>query len=208
MSNRVDILIDRIRSLEHELEVEFSKQRSGFRFGLEHGRARFEEEAIRRLTERRTRLLNYVFSSPLLVAVTAPVIYSLIIPFAVVDLWASLYQAVCFRVYGIPQVRRGLYLNFDRTGLPYLNALEKLNCGYCSYVNGVIAYVREVGSRTEQYWCPIKHTRRVVGAHGRYNGFEDFGDGEGYRLHLDGLRAALRMEEDADLPTDPPTPKQ
>lgn len=208
MSNRVDILIDRIRSLEHELEVEFSKQRSGFRFGLEHGRARFEEEAIRRLTERRTRLLNYVFSSPLLVAVTAPVIYSLIIPFAVVDLWASLYQAVCFRVYGIPQVRRGLYLNFDRTGLPYLNALEKLNCAYCSYVNGVIAYVREVGSRTEQYWCPIKHTRRVVGAHGRYNGFEDFGDGEGYRLHLDGLRAALRMEEDADLPTDPPTPKQ
>jgi hypothetical protein len=197
MPNSVDALIDRIRSLEHELEVEFAKQRAGFRFGLEHGRARFEEEAIRRLTERRTRLLKYVFSSPLLVAVTAPVIYSLLIPFAVADLWVSIYQAVCFRVYGIPQVRRGRFMNFDRNGLPYLNALEKLNCAYCSYVNGVIAYVREVASRTEQYWCPIKHTRRVVGAHARYDGFEDFGDGDGYRRHLELQRAALRTRDEA-----------
>lgn len=197
MPNSVDALIDRIRSLEHELEVEFAKQRAGFRFGLEHGRARFEEEAVRRLTERRTRLLKYVFSSPLLVAVTAPVIYSLLIPFAVADLWVSIYQAVCFRVYGIPRVRRGRYMNFDRNGLPYLNALEKLNCAYCSYVNGVIAYVREVASRTEQYWCPIKHTRRVVGAHARYDGFEDFGDGDGYRRHLELQRAALRTRDEA-----------
>ena len=208
MPNRVDVLIDRIRSLEHELEVEFSKQRSGFRFGLEHGRARFEEEAIRRLTERRTRLLNYVFSSPLLVAVTAPVIYSLLIPFLLVDLWVSIYQAICFRVYRIPRVGRGRYMNFDRTGLPYLNALEKLNCAYCSYVIGVIAYAREVASRTEQYWCPIKHTRRVVGGHGRYDGFEDFGDGEGYRSRLEDLRMALRTEEDADPGAESLTAKQ
>ncbi|MGV8929554.1 MAG: hypothetical protein ACOH1E_07370 [Brevundimonas sp.] len=199
MANRVDALIDRIRTLEHELEVEFAKQRAGFQFGLEHGRARFEEEAIRRLTERRTHLFNYVFSSPLLVAVTAPVIYSLLIPFLLADLWVSIYQAICFRVYRIPQVRRGLYMNFDRTGLPYLNALEKLNCAYCSYVNGVIAYVREVAGRTEQYWCPIKHTRRVVGAHARYDGFQSFGDGEHYRRHLDDVRQRLRAEE-ADEP--------
>lgn len=196
MPNRVDAIIDRIRSLEHELEVEFSKQRSGFSFGLEHGRARFEEEAIRRLTERRTHILKYVLGSPLLVAVTAPVIYSLLIPFVLVDLWVSVYQAVCFRVYKIPQVRRGRYMNFDRTGLPYLNLLEKLNCAYCSYVNGIVAYVGEVAARTEQYWCPIKHTRRVVGAHARYDGFEDFGDGHSYRRRLDDIRSALRTESD------------
>ncbi len=203
MTNRVDALIDRIRLLEHELEIEFSKQRSGFQFGLEHGRARFEEEAIRRLTERRTHLLNYVFRSPLLVAVTAPVIYSLLIPFLLVDFWVSIYQAVCFRVYGIPQVRRGPMMNFDRTGLPYLNALEKLNCAYCSYVNGVIAYAREIGARTEQYWCPIKHTRRVVGSHARYDAFRNFGDGEGYRLHLDDIREAMRTEEPDEEATAP-----
>lgn len=103
---------------------------------------------------------KYVFNARILVALTSPVIYSLIIPFALVDLWASLYQAVCFRVYEVPQVPRGRYIILDRAGLPYLNALEKLYCAYCSYVSGVIAYVREIGSRTEQYWCPIKHARR------------------------------------------------
>ena len=194
MTNRVDSLIEQIRALEHDLAAEFSRQRSGFRFGLEHGRARFEEEALRRLEERRTHLLKYILGAPLLYVLTAPLIYSLILPFAVVDLWVSLYQAVCFRVYGIPQVPRGRYMIFDRTGLPYLNAVEKLNCAYCSYVNGVIAYVREVAARTEQYWCPIKHTRRLMGAHGRYAGFGDFGDGEHYREALEASRRALRED--------------
>lgn len=196
MTNRVDSLIEQIRVLEHDLAAEFSRQRSGFRFGLEHGRARFEAEAVRRLEERRTHLLKYILGAPVLYVVTAPVIYSLILPFAVVDLWVSIYQAVCFRAYGIPQVPRGRYMIFDRTGLPYLNALEKMNCAYCSYVNGVIAYVREVSARTEQYWCPIKHTRRLMGAHGRYAGFDAFGDGEGYRAALEKSRRALRDDSD------------
>ena len=196
MTNRVDSLIQQIHVLEHDLAAEFSRQRSGFRFGLEHGRARFEEEAVRRLEERRTHLMKYILGAPVLYVVTAPVIYSLILPFVVVDLWVSLYQAVCFRVYGVPQVPRGRYMIFDRTGLPYLNALEKLNCAYCSYVNGVIAYVREVSARTEQYWCPIKHTRRLMGAHGRYAGFGDFGDGETYREALEASRRALREDRE------------
>jgi hypothetical protein len=79
------------------------------------------------------------------------VIYSLIIPFVIADLWASPYLGVCFRAYRIPQVQRHRYLVFDRSGLAYLNPVPKLHCTYCSYVNGVIAYVRETGSRTEQY---------------------------------------------------------
>ena len=196
MTDRVESLIEQIRGLEHDLAAEFSRQRSGFRFGLEHGRARFEREALRRLEERRTHLLKYILGAPVLHVLSAPLIYSLILPFAVVDLWVSLYQAVCFRVYGIPQVPRGRYMIFDRTGLPYLNALEKLNCAYCSYVNGVIAYVREVSARTEQYWCPIKHTRRLMGAHGRYAGFDKFGDGEGYREALEASRRALREDRE------------
>jgi hypothetical protein len=192
MTSQVDSLIHQIRELEHELAAEFSRQRSGLRFGREHGRARFEEETVRRLEERRVHLLKYVLGAPVLYVLSAPVIYSLILPFVVVDLWVSIYQAVCFRVYGIPQVARGRYMLFDRTGLPYLNAVEKLNCAFCSYVNGVIAYVREVAARTEQFWCPIKHTRRLLGAHGRYAGFDDFGDGEGYRAALEASRRALR----------------
>jgi hypothetical protein len=83
---------------------------------------------------------------------------------------------------------------FDRAALQYLNALEKLNCAYCSYVNGVIAYVREIASRTGQYWCPIKHARRVLGAHPRYAAFEEYGDGVHYQARLRTLRVALSGE--------------
>jgi hypothetical protein len=196
MANGVDSIIGKIRALEHELEREFAKQRAGLRYGLENGRVRFEEEVARRHRELRRNLAAYVFNARFLVALSAPVIYSLIIPFALIDLWVTIYQRLCFPVYGIAQVKRGRYLIFDRAGLAYLNALEKLNCAYCSYCNGVVAYVREVAARTEQYWCPIKHAKRVLGAHPRYAAFEDYGDGEYYQDNKRKLRAALRDEPD------------
>ncbi len=200
MNVEVDALIGKIRALEHELEAEFAKQRAGLKFGFERGKVAFEQEVVRRHRELRTNLARYVLNARPLVALTSPIIYSLIIPFAIVDLWVSIYQAICFRVYGIPQVPRGRYMIFDRAALAYLNALEKLNCAYCSYVNGVIAYVREVGSRTEQYWCPIKHARRVMGAHPRYAGFEEYGDGEQYKARLGDARASLQPKQDDTPP--------
>jgi hypothetical protein len=116
-----------------------------------------------------------------LTVLTAPVIYALIVPLLLLDLFVTAYQAACFPAYGIPKVRRSDYLVFDRHHLRYLNAIEKLNCAYCSYANGLIAYVREIAGRTEQYWCPIKHARRVIGAHPRYAMFEDYGDADGYK---------------------------
>ena len=194
MTDAIDAIAQKIRALEEELEVEVAKQRAGLRYGLEHGKVLFEEEVARRHRQLRTGLARYLANARPLVVLSAPVIYSLIIPFAVVDAWVSLYQAVCFRVYRIPQVQRSRYMVFDRAGLPYLNALEKLNCAYCSYVNGVIAYVREVAARTEQYWCPIKHARRVLGAHARYLDFAQYGEGEDYRRKLETLRTKLAKE--------------
>jgi hypothetical protein len=51
--------------------------------------------------------------------------------------------------------------------------------------------VREIAARTEQYWCPIKHARRVIGSHARYLKFDDYGDAEGFREHAAGLRDDL-----------------
>lgn len=191
MTERVDTIIESIRALEQELEEEFAKAQAGLRFGLEHGRARFEAEVIRRHHQLKTGLARYLARANPLVVLTAPVIYSLIAPFVILDLWVSLYQAICFRVYRIPQVRRSRYVVFDRSGLAYLNLIEKFNCAYCSYGNGVIAYAREIASRTEQYWCPIKHARRVLRAHPYYSGFMDFGDAEAYRRELKAMRAQL-----------------
>lgn len=201
MTPAIDSLIGQIRSLEHELEAEFAKQRAGLRYGLEHGRAVFEAEIARRHEQLRRGWIGYLFRAPPLVVLSAPLIYSLILPFVLVDLWVSLYQAICFRIYRIPQVKRARYIILDRAGLKYLNWIEKLNCAYCSYVNGVIAYVREVGARTEQYWCPIKHARRVLGAHPRYAGFADYGDGDDYNARRAALRGELRTAPDDAPPT-------
>ncbi len=146
-------------------------------------------------------LLRYVFSARPLVALSAPVIYAGWLPFLVMDLFVTVYQAVCFPIYGIPRVRRGDYLVFDRGTLPYLNLLERFNCFYCSYGNGVAAYTRAVAGRTEQYWCPIKHARRIPDAHDRYPRFTDYGDAEHYRQELARLRRDyddLRQRLDKD----------
>ena len=140
----------------------------------------------------RARLWSYVLLGDALTALTAPVVYSLAIPFVALDAWVSLYQAICFRAWGMARVKRRRYVVVDRHKLAYLNGLEKLNCLYCSYANGVIAYVREVASRTEQYWCPIRHRRRVRDPHGRYEAFVPYGAAAEYRLALPALRDRLR----------------
>jgi hypothetical protein len=198
MNVDVDAIVGKIRTLENELEAEFARQRAGLRYGIERGKVLFEAEIARRHRELKRGLVSYVVNAHPLVILTAPIIYSLIIPLVLLDAWVSLFQAICFRVYRVPQVKRSRYMVFDRAGLAYLNALEKLNCAYCSYANGVIAYMREVASRTEQYWCPIKHAKRVCGAHPRYAGFEEYGDGERYHEALARLRAEVRAERDTD----------
>jgi hypothetical protein len=201
MNAQIAILIVRIKSLETELDVELAKRAAGLRIGLEHGRIRFEQELLRRHRELRVRLSSYLLNARPLVILTAPVIYSMIIPFVLLDVFITIYQAVCFPAYGIPKVRRADYFAVDRRHLAYLNAIERLNCEYCTYANGLVAYVREVVSRTEQYWCPIKHAMRVMGTHERYSGFEDYGDAQGYRSHLERHRQSLKDEQSSTRPS-------
>jgi len=195
MNPHIAALTEKIRDLEKELDAELAKRRAELRIGIEHGRVAFEEELLRRHRELRRKLLPYVLGANPLVILTAPVIYAGIVPFLLLDLFVSVYQAVCFPIYGIAKVKRADYLVFDRHHLAYLNVLEKLNCAYCSYANGLIAYVREIAARTEQYWCPIKHARRVIGTHARYALFDDYGEGEGYPARLEQRRKALAKDE-------------
>jgi hypothetical protein len=184
MNEHIAHLMQRISLLELELEAELAKRRADLKYGIERGRVMFEEEVLRRHRELRTRLWTYIARAKPLVVLTAPVIYSLIVPLVLLDLCVSLYQAICFPAYGLEKVRRKDYLVFDRHHLAYLNALEKLNCAYCSYANGLIGFVREVAARTEAYWCPIKHARRLVSSHEHYRQFVDYGDAEAYRERL------------------------
>ena len=181
MNQTIQDLLDNINSLEQSLSDELHRHSDDLKFEFKKGRVVFEQELKQANQAFRIGIGEYIKNARWLVLLTAPIIYSLLIPFMLLDLFVSIYQAICFPVYSIPKVKRSQYLIFDRLKLDYLNGIEKFNCAYCSYGNGVIAYVQEVAARTEQYWCPIKHARKAQATHSRYPKFTDFGDGEQYR---------------------------
>ena len=137
-------------------------------------------------------VLTYVGSGSLAALASVPFVYSLIVPLVMLDVWVTVYQAICLRLYRIARVRRGEHVVIDRFRLPYLNAVEKVHCVFCGYANGVLAYASDVAGRTEQYWCPIRHARRTRSPHEHYRNFTPYGDAAGYRGGLPSLRSALK----------------
>ena len=169
-----------VEDLEEKIKSQF--------YELRNGKVWFSEDIKREHRKLKTSLARYVLHSRFFAILTAPFIYACFIPFVFTDLFVSVYQAVCFPVYGIPKARRKDFIAIDRNKLRYLNFLEGLNCMYCSYSNGMLAYVVEIAGRTEQHWCPIKHARRVKNAHDRYSHFLPYGDAAAYREQLDKVR--------------------
>ena len=89
---------------------------------------------------------------------SAPFIYSVIIAFVVLDAFISMYQAVCFPLYGLKKIDRRKYIRVrDRMKLPYLTWVQKLNCAYCGYGNGLLQYSVAIAQETQKYWCGIRH---------------------------------------------------
>jgi hypothetical protein len=189
MATSIDDLLQRMHQLREELDAELQKKREEIAFVMQDQRIRFAREVLETQRQYQVGLLKYLRTSRLVVMLTAPLIYSGLVVFALMDLFITIYQGLCFPVYGMARVRRSDYLVFDRSDLAYLNAIERFNCFYCSYANGVAAYLREVAARTEQYWCPIKHARKVVTMHERYPTFFEYGDAEAFRKGVDHLRA-------------------
>lgn len=192
--SRMQNLLDEIRELEERVSEEISREAEELGYTVKKGRVRFEQEIARRHKEMAVGLREYIGTASWLTLLTAPLVYSLLFPLLVLDLFVSFYQWICFPIYRIPCVKRGEYMALDRHRLKYLNAIQKVHCVYCSYGNGLLAYAQEIASRTEQYWCPIKHAKKVKGVHVRYYNFVPYGDAEGYAARLAELRKKLQDE--------------
>jgi hypothetical protein len=188
MNPKVGELLDRMKALESELEQELDKARENLLYRLENNKVRFDREILQQQRRFKVNFFLYAFFPKPRHVLVAPFIFALLPPLLLLDLLASLYHAVCFPLLGIPKVKRGDYLIFDRHHLVYLNLLEMVNCAYCSYGNGLLAYLAEIVARTEQYWCPIKHARKALGTHARYKRFVEYGDAESFRRELDNIR--------------------
>ena len=191
MYTDIRTLLENMRSLQEQLEDAFDEAREKFRCSLEDGRIRITDEVRDFQQKYRKSSLQYLIHADLASVLSAPFIYSMIAPLLLIDASFTLYQHICFRAYGIPRVGRLAYMVNDRHKLGYLNTVEKTNCTYCGYANGVIAYAREILSRTEQYWCPIQHAHHVPGAHERYPEFFPYGDAKGYQQGMRGKRGEL-----------------
>jgi hypothetical protein len=187
MKNLQDLIIQ-IKKLEKELYEELQKKQAEFYYNVQGKKVRFENAARRHHKTLMTHVPTYILKARLRNLLTIPFIWSCVFPALFLDLMVSIYQAVCFTIYKIPKVSRSEYLVFDRHALAYLNLIEKINCIYCGYFNGLIAYVQEIAARSEQYWCPIKHARRMASLHSRYQNYLEYGDAEGYRQNFHEVR--------------------
>jgi hypothetical protein len=196
MNKRVQDILNQIRELEDELKNTLQEQEVKLSYKLEGSKVRFDK-AVKSAHKRvKTGLFTWLRNSRPQSVLSAPFVYGMIFPIALFDLALTVYQRICFRLYDIPRVKRSDYVIIDRHHLAYLNSIEKLNCIYCGYGNGVINYAREIISRTEQYWCPIKHARKIIDAHPRYENFLDYGDATAYPVKLVNFRAALKADQD------------
>jgi len=115
---------------------------------------------------------------------SSPFIWLPLIAVLFLDIMVTIYQAICFPIYGIEKVKRSTYILVrDRNRLAYLDPMEKIGCMYCGYVNGFLLYAKEIAGRTEKYWCGIMHANKpgfkvqddqVKQDFARYNDEKDF----------------------------------
>ena len=191
MNDRINHLLAQMAAIEDELRDALHQQETSMLFQVKGKRVEFErsiKEAHRRL---KTRFFHWLVTERPQNLITGPVIYCMIVPLAILDLFVTVYQAVCFPIYRVARVRRTDYIVIDRQQLEYLNFIEKFHCTYCAYASGLIAYVYEIVARTEQYFCPIKHARKILGTHTRYRRFLDYGEAEDYAAKLEKFRQEL-----------------
>lgn len=196
MPNRIEDLLKQITQLEDELGATLRERQQQISYRLKGKRVEFEQSISQTHKNLKTSVFHTLFINRPQNLITAPIIYGMMIPLVLMDILISFYQYTCFPIYGMARVKRRPYFVFDRDQLQYLNIVQKINCQYCAYGNGLMAYAGEIIARTEQYFCPIKHAKKRLGAHPRYLEFSEFGDAEHFRAELTKMRKELREADD------------
>lgn len=195
MNNRIRQILDQITALEDELQKVIEDQEGRIRYQIKDRRVVFEQTI--KAAHQRVKL--GVFRWFLTVRpqnfLTMPIIYGMIVPLALFDLFITFYQMTCFPIYGVARVKRAHYIVMDHQHLAYLNIIEKIDCMYCSYAVGMLGYAREITARTEQYFCPIKHAKKILSTHSRYEHFLDYGDAENLHGKIEAFRSELAGEK-------------
>ena len=199
MNSRIRQILDQITTLEDELQKAVEEQQERLRYQIEGKRITFEHTIREAHLKARMGIFHWFLTVRPQNYLTAPIVYGMIVPLALFDLCISFYQLTCFPIYRVAKVRRANYIMLDHQHLAYLNIIEKVNCMYCSYAVGLLGYAQEITARTEQYFCPIKHARKMLNANARYEHFLDYGEADNFHDKLEEFRAVLAKERDSDM---------
>lgn len=194
MNNKIRHILDQIIALENELKKTVEDQQEHLNYRIEGKRITFEYAIRKAHNKAKIGLARWFMTVRPQNYLTAPIIYGMIVPLVLFDLFVSFYQLTCFPIYGVAWVRRMNYIVLDHQRLAYLNIIEKIDCMYCSYAVGLLDYAQEIIARTEQYFCPIKHAKKLLNAHARYASFIEYGDADNLHGRFEKFRDALSKE--------------
>lgn len=192
MNETIKELIEQMEELEEKLKAEIDKHEEHIGYEIKEGYVKFEENILKKQRESMQSLLSFFAETPLKNLLSAPIVYAMAIPAALLDVMLFVYQHTIFRIYGFEFVKRSDYVVFDRQYLHYLNSIEKLNCMYCSYFNGLMHYSAAIAAKTELYFCPIKHAKKTLYRHRYFSRFLAYGDGENYQQKLEAIRKEIK----------------
>ena len=180
MQSKITELLQKFEALRHDLEKEYDRVTKEYGYTIDKKKVIFLEEFSRKNKRFREGFFRMVFNAPIRHILSMPFIYVMIVPAMLLDIFLIIYQYTAFPLYRIPRVLRRDYFVYERRFLDYLNWIQKINCLYCSYMNGLFAYALEIGARTERYWCPLKVTHHPKFTHAWYNDFADYWNPEGW----------------------------
>ena len=188
MSDKIKEIITEIEAMKVKLGEEIAQQESHISYEIHNGYVEFEKNVLDKQKENMKNLLAWFREIPLLHLLSSPLIYGMLVPAILLDIILFIYQQVIFRIYKFKFIKRNDYILFDHQYLGYLNPIEKLNCMYCSYFNGLMQYASAIAGRTELFFCPIKHAKKIAYKHDYYDEFLAYGDEEDYQKKLKELR--------------------
>ncbi|MEA3433520.1 MAG: hypothetical protein U9R13_02970, partial [Campylobacterota bacterium] len=162
MNDKIKEIIEEIETMKVKLGEEIAQQEKDITYEIQNGYVRFEKEVLDKQKKNMKSLFTWFRDIPLLHLLASPLVYAMVIPAILFDIILFVYQQVIFRIFKFKFIKRSDYIIFDRQYLGYLNCIEKLNCMYCSYFNGLMQYASAIASRTELYFCPIKHAKKIA----------------------------------------------
>ncbi len=116
MSKRATQIADEIRTLEQELRQEIQRIRIDS-FEITEKAIHFKDEVVIRHRTQALSVLTYLRRAKMKHIVCLPIIWSCLLPAIVMDALVSLYQMLCFLLFGVLKVKRSDHVVFDRRNL-------------------------------------------------------------------------------------------